>query len=99
MDADAINNIKIKTELIKELNNALKNGQNYTDYLNKLIKIYKCEVSQKDIKSVSATSYLLILLISQNYIEVLNNCKFFNVRLFKLNYINFLIRKILSKIF
>lgn len=76
---DTINQTRMKMELLKELNNALNNGENYTDYLNRLLEIYSADESNNGIKPVTATSYLLLLLISQNYLEAINKCKLYTV--------------------
>jgi len=78
---DAMDHSKMKMELLKELYDALKNGEDYTDYLNKLLEIFSPEESQNGIKPVQATSYLLLLLISQNYLVVINKCKLYTVKL------------------
>jgi len=70
---------RIKMELLKELNNALNNGDNYLDYLKRLLEIYSSDELNNGIKPVAATSYLLLLLISQNYQEAINTCKQYTV--------------------
>jgi len=78
---DAINQSKIKMGLLKDLNNAINKGENYFDYLEKLLQIYSSEELQKGVKPATATSYLLVLLIAQNYKEAINKCKYYTVNI------------------
>lgn len=77
---DVMNFTRMKMDLLKELSNALINGEYYNDHLNKLLNIYLTDESQNGIKPVQAISYLLLLLISQNYLEVINKCKLYAVK-------------------